>query len=193
MLLSIWLFGWIAADDETTTKPTLTSTPTMTIKTVETVKVIKRDPIVTRTSTSEASPEADALDVDSSNDGNVHEESSIEAEIPDHGGDTKIVQNNYNMSAGGWHRWASSEAFTFISGVLLIIILLLGITILAIVLVKLVNNGEGPGKPMLVPPPMGVHWRNDLDYSLGGQFGGPPPPPDHVFSEQPLHPAKKML
>lgn len=133
---------------------------------------------------------------DGSTDANEHEheEQSIEAEVPDHGGDTKIVQNNYNIPNAGWHRFASSEAFTFVSGVLLIIILLLGITVLAIVLVKLVHNGDHPSKPMLVPPPMGVHWRNDLDYSLGGQFGGPPPPPEHAFSDQPLHhPAKKML
>lgn len=131
---------------------------------------------------------------DTSTDTNEHDEQSIEAEIPDHGGDTKIVQNNYNIPGVGWHRFTSSEAFTLVSGLLLIIILLLGITVLAIVLVKLVHNGDNPGKPMLVPPPMGVHWRNDLDYSLGGQFGGPPPPPDHAFSDQPLHhPPKKVL
>lgn len=99
-----------------------------------------------------------------------------------HDNTAAIVQNNYNvMDTIAQHR-SGMEALIYISGGLLIAILLLGLVALSILIHKMLKDNELRHPMIVVPSPGGSKkWKHDPIYDIPNDYGA-------AFQEQPLGP-----
>lgn len=110
-----------------------------------------------------------------------HPQSSLEPGIIDaetsndvsRGGDTSIVQNNYNLRLGGHLTALDREGILLIiSGIVIIVLLVIGIILLVMVLTKYLDGDNSQSKPLVVmPPAIGspsdvYNWRHDPIYEI---------------------------